>query len=51
MLIKGYAFYNSKKEKLQLWKEIKQEFNNYAVKVIIKDGIISYTAKVERGYI
>jgi hypothetical protein len=50
MLIKGYAFYSNKTEKLQLWKEIKREFGN-SVKVVIKDGLISYTAKVERGYI
>jgi hypothetical protein len=50
MLIKGYAFYSSKREKLQLWKEIKREFGD-SVKVVIKDGIIAYTCKVERGFI
>ena len=50
MYISGCAFYSNKKEKLQLWKQIKKEFGD-SVKVVIKDGLISYTAKVERGFI
>jgi hypothetical protein len=50
MLISGAIPFKNKKEKLAAWRDLKKEFGD-SVKVIIKDGIISYTAKVERGFI
>jgi hypothetical protein len=50
MLISGAIPFKNKKEKLAAWRDLKKEFGD-SVRVVIKDGIMAYTCKVERGYI
>lgn len=47
LVIKGCIPYDSKKEKLAAWRQLKQEFGD-SVRIIFKEGLISYSCTVDR---
>ncbi|MED3562338.1 hypothetical protein [Bacillus xiapuensis] len=50
MFIRGAVQFHTKKEKLSIWKQLKQEFNG-RVKIIISEGFLYYSAKVDRNFL
>jgi hypothetical protein len=50
MLISGCIIFRTKKEKLQVWKELKQEFGD-KVEIFIESHNITYTCTVDRNFI
>jgi pyruvate formate-lyase activating enzyme-like uncharacterized protein len=47
MGINGCEPFSNKKEKLRIWKELKQEFGEN-IKIIIEDHLITYTTVIDR---
>lgn len=48
--VNGYAFFRNKKEKMEIWKQLKKEFGE-AVDIKIQDKLIEYSCYVPRNYI
>jgi hypothetical protein len=48
-VVSGCLPFTNKKQKLQIWKQLKQEFQDN-VQILIQDQIISYSANVPRNY-
>jgi hypothetical protein len=49
-VVSGYISFKNKKEKLSVWKQLKQEFGD-SVKILIQDNnLISYSCKVSRSH-
>lgn len=48
VIVKGYAPFSNKKEKLKIWKELKRELGD-SVRVTIKDHFLHYSATVDRN--
>lgn len=47
LLIKGCIPYESKKEKMAAWRDLKREFGD-SVRIIFNEGLISYSCQVDR---
>jgi hypothetical protein len=52
-VVSGYIPFRNKKERMNAWRQIKQEFAEYGdnLKIIIQDGILSYSINVPRTHI
>ena len=50
VIIRGCVPYFNKKQKKAAWRELKQDFGD-KVKILIEDGFLSYSIKVDRNYI
>jgi hypothetical protein len=48
-VVSGCLPFRNKKEKLSVWKQLKQEFGD-SVQILIQDQLISYSANVPRNY-
>jgi hypothetical protein len=47
--VNGCAYFRNKREKLEIWKQLKQEFGE-AVTIKIQDKVITYSCYVPRHY-
>jgi hypothetical protein len=49
-VVSGFVPFRNKKEKLRAFRDLKREFGD-SVKIIFKDNLMMYSAKIERNLI